>query len=148
MLRRQPRSQLTETLFPSTTRCRSDLDIVRVSRLGDFIGQDVLPLLTPGERTALVHASMLDTADTDILSGIAGPRDDGRIIAELAFRLRGLVDRHDGQFMLQRALRIWLRDAVEAFAGRSRADVLVALADRFSAKGRLGEAAALARIGR
>src|SRR3546814_5982206 len=118
MLRRQPRSQLTETLFPSTTRCRSDLDIVRVSRLGDFIGQDVLPLLTPGERTALVHASMLDTADTDILSGIAGQRDDGRIIAELAFRLRGLVDRHDGQFLLQRALRIWLRDAVEAFDGR------------------------------
>src|SRR3546814_8169748 len=98
----------------------SDLDIVRESRLGDFIVQDVLPLLTPGERTALVHASMLDTADTDILSGIAGQRDDGRIIAELAFRLRGLVDRHDGQFLLQRALRIWLRDAVEAFDGRSR----------------------------
>src|SRR3546814_12221764 len=89
---------------------------------------------------------MLDTADTDILSGIAGQRDDGRIIAELAFRLRGLVDRHDGQFLLQRALRIWLRDAVEAFDGRSRADVLVAMADRCSEKGRLGEAAALARM--
>ncbi|PQM29570.1 hypothetical protein CVO77_01260 [Sphingopyxis lindanitolerans] len=124
----------------------SDLDIVRESRLGDFIAQDVLPMLAPEERTALVHASMLDTADTDILSGIAGQRDDGRIIAELAFRLRGLVDRHDGQFLLQRALRIWLRDAVEAFDGRSRADILVAMADRCSEKGRLGEAAVLARM--
>src|SRR3546814_9419515 len=67
----------------SSDVCASDL----------FIVQDVLPLLTPGERTALVHASMLDTADTDILSGIAGQRDDGRIIAELAFRLRGQIGR-------------------------------------------------------
>src|SRR3546814_15943626 len=60
----------------------SDLDIAGESRLGDFIVQDVLPLLTPGERTALVHASLLDTAATDIHSGIARPRDDGRTIPE------------------------------------------------------------------
>ncbi|WP_235527143.1 LuxR C-terminal-related transcriptional regulator [Sphingopyxis sp. 113P3] len=124
----------------------SDLDIVRESRLGDFIAQDILPLLAPEELTALVHASMLETVDTDILSGIAGQRSDGQIIAEIAFRLRGLVDRHGGQFQLQRAMRIWLRDAVAVSDGRSRADGLVVMADRCSAKGRLGEAAVLARM--
>src|SRR3546814_4403605 len=60
----------------------SDLDIVRESRLGDFIVQDVLPLLTPGERTALVHASMLDTAATAILSGIPGQSSEERPVGK------------------------------------------------------------------
>lgn len=122
-----------------------DLDIIRESRLGEFIVQDVLELLTTREQAALVNASMLDSADIDILAGLAGQHGDGQILAELAFRFRGLVDRHNGQFLLQKALRIWLRDAVEAFDGRSRADILLAMADRCSEKGRLGEAATLAR---
>src|SRR3546814_19034418 len=117
----------------SSDVCASDL----------FIVQDVLPLLTPGERTALVHASMLDTDDTDILSGIAGQRDDGRIIAEIAFRLRGLVDQQARQLLLERALRIWLRDEVEAFKGRRRAGVHVARVGRCCGKGRMGGAGGL-----
>src|SRR3546814_18785117 len=67
---------------PTEGHCEglSDLDIVRESRLGDFIVQDVLPLLTPGERTALAHASMPPTAATTLLSGITAHRDAGRKI--------------------------------------------------------------------
>src|SRR3546814_9898295 len=64
----------------------------------------------------------------------------------MVFGLRCPGHRTVGQFRWQRALRRWRRDALEAFDGRSRADVLVAMADRCSEKGRLGEAAALARM--
>src|SRR3546814_16730137 len=65
----------------------SDMDIVRQSRLADFIVPDVLPLLTPGERTALLHTSMLAHDDTDILTGLLGQRDRRRTLTRLPFHL-------------------------------------------------------------
>ena len=124
----------------------SDLDIVRESRLGEFIDQEVLTLLSAEERSALVHASLLDLPDIDFLASISGHRSDGRILADLAFRWKGLVDRRENSIILQNALRIWLRDAVEAFDEDKRVALLVSMADQCSARGRLAEAAWLARM--
>lgn len=87
----------------------SDLDIVRESRLGEFIDQEILPLFSPNEASALVHASLLDAPDLGILTGIVGHEDDGRVLADLAFRFKGLVDRRGDRIHLQSALRVWLR---------------------------------------
>lgn len=124
----------------------SDLDIVRESRLGEFIDQEVLTLLSADERSALVHASLLDVPDLDIIASVTRRRNDGRILADLAFRFKGLVDRRENRILLQSALRIWLRDAVEAFDEQTRVELLVSMADQCSAKGRLAEAARLARM--
>ena len=124
----------------------SDLDIVRESRLGEFIDQEILSLFSTDEVSALVHASLLDAPDLGILTGIVGHENDGRILADLAFRFKGLVDRRGDRIYLQSALRVWLRDAVEAFDKQSRLKLLVSMADQCSQNGRLAEAATLARI--
>lgn len=124
----------------------SDLDIVRESRLGEFIAQEVLPLFSVEERSALVHASLLDAPDIGFLASIAGLRNDGRILADLAFRFKGLVDRSESRIILQNSLRVWLRDAVEALDEEKRVALLVSMADQCSAQGRLAEAAGLARM--
>ncbi len=124
----------------------TDLDIVRESRLGEFIDQEVLPLLSAEEQSALVHASLLEVADIDFLTSIAGHRNDGRILPDLAFRFKGLIDRRENRIILQSALRVWLRDAVEKFDEQTRVGLLVSMADQCSAKGRLAEAAGLARM--
>jgi LuxR family maltose regulon positive regulatory protein len=124
----------------------SDLDIIRESRLGEFIDQEVLTLFSTDELSALVHASLLDVPDLDMLASVTGHRNDGRILADLAFRFKGLVDRHEKCINLQNSLRIWLRDAVEAYDERTRVELLVSMADQCSANGRLAEAAGLARM--
>lgn len=124
----------------------SDLDILRESRLGEFIAEEVLPLFSEAEISALVYVSLLDVPDLDILTSVRGHQDDGRILADLAFRFNGLVDRRENRIELQGALRIWLRDAVEIFDAQARAGLLVSMADQCSAKGRLAEAATLARM--
>lgn len=124
----------------------SDLDIVRESHLGEFIEQEVLTLFSPDELSALVHASLLDAPDLDILAAVTGRTNDGRIMADLAFRFKGLVDRQGDRIVLQNALRVWLRDAVEAFDKQTRVELLVSMADQCSQKERLAEAATLARM--
>lgn len=124
----------------------SDLDIIRESRLGEFIGQEVLTLFSADELSALVHASLLDVPDLDIIASVTGYQDDGRILADLAFRFKGLVDRRENRIILQNALRIWLRDAIEAYDDQARVALLVSMADQCSAKERLAEAARLARM--
>lgn len=124
----------------------SDFDIVRESRLGEFIAQEILTLFSKAELSALVHASLLDAPDIDILGSVSGHQNDGRILADLAFKFKGLVDRHENRIDLQGALRIWLRDALEVFDEQTRVELLVSLADQCSVRGRLAEAAALARM--
>ena len=132
----------------SQDRCESwsDFDIVRESRLGEFIDQEVLTLFSEAELSVLVHASLLDVPDLDILESVSGRQNDGRILADLAFRFKGLVDRHENRIDLQGALRIWLRDAVEVFDEQTRVELMVSMADQCSANGRLAEAATLARM--
>ena len=124
----------------------TDLDILRECRLGEFIEQEVLPLFTPSELTALVHASLLNTPDLSMLSAISRHKDDAKILTELAFKFKGLIDRRGDSIVLQVAFRIWLRDAVEAFDAATRKELLVAMADNCSQLGRLAEAAMLARM--
>lgn len=88
----------------------SDLDIVRESGLGTFIAQEVLASLTPAERAALTHASWLDTPDLATLLAIDSQRREDTIVADLAYRLKGLVDRQGQRIHLHSALRVLLRD--------------------------------------
>lgn len=122
-----------------------DLDIVRESRLGEFIDQDIVPLFCAEELAALCRASLLDRPDLEVLSTTSADGSDARILADLAFRFKGLVDRHADDFVVQPALRTWLREAVQVLGADSRSAILSAMADRCSESGRLAEAAILAK---
>lgn len=122
-----------------------DIDIVRESRLGEFIDQDVNPLFGAEELAALCRACLLDRPDLEILSNTSENGNDSRILATLAFRFKGLIDRHGSEFVVQPALRTWLRDGVQVLDSGNRQAVLSAMADRCSQNGRLAEAAVLAK---
>ena len=125
----------------------SDLDIVRESGLGTFIAQEVLASLTPAERAALTHASWLDAPDLATLLAIDSQRREDTIAADLAYRLKGLVDRQGQRIHLHRALRILLRDGPQnESAGEDRDSLLLAMADHYSGTGQLVEAATLASM--
>jgi LuxR family maltose regulon positive regulatory protein len=98
----------------------SDLDIVRESGLGTFIAQEVLASLTPAECAALTHASWLDAPDLATLRAIDSQRREDTVVADLAYRLKGLVDRQGQRIHLHPALRVLLRDGPQtAGAGRT-----------------------------
>jgi len=122
-----------------------DVDIVRESRLGEFIDQEVVPLFGAEELAALCRACLLDRPELEILSTTSENGNDARILANLAFRFKGLIDRHADEFVVQPALRIWLREGVQVLDPDNRLAVLSAMADRCSQSGRLTEAAILAK---
>ncbi|WP_417450618.1 LuxR C-terminal-related transcriptional regulator [Kordiimonas sp.] len=123
----------------------SDFDILRDSGLADFIVQEVLPLFSAEELAALSKASLLETPDLRFLASLDGERRDDRVLADISFRLKGVVDRDGDRITIQRALRVYLRGTLDMLDGRSPPEVLISLADHCSSEGKLGEATALAR---
>lgn len=122
-----------------------DLDIIRESRLGEFIDQDIVPMFAAEELTALCRACLLDRPDPEILSTTSENGGDAQILADLAFRFKGLIDRRADEFVVQPALRTWLREGVQILGAESRLAILSAMADQCSQSGRLAEAAVLAK---
>jgi LuxR family maltose regulon positive regulatory protein len=124
----------------------SDLDILRESGLSDFIAQEVVNQFTPDEMVALSYACFLNESELGFLSGLNAPIRIDRILANLAFRLKGLLDRSENRISIQPALRAYLRELTVMPDGRDRLQVMMTLADHCASKGRLGEAALLARM--
>jgi LuxR family maltose regulon positive regulatory protein len=123
----------------------TNFDILRDCGLADFIMQEVLPLFTTEELAALSRASLLETPDLAFLASLDSERPDDRTLADVSFRLKGLVDRDGDRITVQRALRVYLRETLDVLDGKSRPETLISLADHCSSEGRLGEATALAR---
>ncbi|MBN8499882.1 MAG: hypothetical protein J0M19_01875, partial [Sphingomonadales bacterium] len=123
----------------------SDFDIVRESRVAEYLQQEIRPLFSNAEITALCRASLFDESDLDLLTTLVEWRGDKRFLADLAYRFKGLIDRHENKIILQDALRVWLREDVQVIDEDARNAVLLAMADKCSEQGRLAEAADLAR---
>lgn len=123
----------------------SDLDIVRESRVAEFLQQEIRPLFSEDELSTLCRASLIEEIDLELLATTLEWRSDKRSLTDLAYRFKGLIDRRENQIVLQDAMRVWLRDDVQMIDEQGRISVLLAMADKCSEQGRLAEAADLAR---
>ncbi len=123
----------------------SDFDVLRECGLADFIAQDIIPKFSKEELNALTNASLIESPDLDFLASLGNQRRDDRLLADIAFHMKGLVDRDKDQIVLQNALRVYLRDAADRSTDRPHPEMMIALADHCASHGRLGEAAALTR---
>lgn len=117
--------------------------ILEASGLGEYIEQEVAPLLSGEELDALVHASISDTIQLDGDKRGVTRSHEVQALLRASGRIAGLVDRQGDTLIIHPALRNWLAVKFEELPRDEQLDSLARAAEAFARRGDLVVAARL-----
>ena len=119
--------------------------VLEASGLGEYIEQEVAPLLSPEELDALVQASISDTIQLDVDKRGVTRSHQVQALLRASGRIAGLVDRQGDTLVIHPALRNWLAVRFEELPREEQLDSLERAAAAFASRGDLVVAARLYR---
>lgn len=120
-------------------------EILAASGLDAYVEQEIVPLLSPEELDALIHASIAETINVSGDKRGVARSHELQAILRASGKLAGLIERQGGRLTIHPALRHWLAARFEELPRQHQVQSLERAAREFADRGDLVVAARLYR---